>query len=909
MTEADEARLNTFLTAIFVGRTPNRHEIALAERSGNEAIADYIKSERVKIITRHKAVGTPDAGGVPLPPLPGLEQARELSDIIDAALARIYHLACEQAHCDADTLPIAIVATGGYGRQELSLFSDIDLTFIPQRDDDAQIDKVIRIMFAQAMDIFIARCGLELGYAYRLIEDCGNLDHQTACGLLDARLIVGNNRLFIKFEDAYWNHFNSADFIFAKIAELNKRLQKYGSTPRVVEPNLKEGPGGLRDLHTAIWLTQARRQLTASQMRGNRGLEMLARVSEVPASHIAQIQAAKEFLFRTRNALHALTGAERDHLVITRQEDVARLLGYVASCPEDTPPVERYMADLFPALATLRHTTDEVARRIGNSRLIMGLGLDSKRRKLVFADYSWENTDPLWLLWMFELVQKYDLEVSVRVERAARELAATNPALSDPKTAAQVFTTLLTRVGKVYPTLQKMADLEILGWFLPEFGRTMNLIPYDPSHDYTIGQHSLLIIKILEELLTAEDEERLEMRRILEEMQNPEELMLAILLHDSGKGIETRPHELVGEEIARAVCRRLNWSEEATSNVCFLISNHLVMAETSRLKDLNLDATITEFTTIVNDVDRLNKLYLLTYSDTSAVGAGVWTQVKGRFLRELWGRASSVLQDAEPGEFNEASLSRARNRLMKNLRLENLPEAEIAEHIQAMPANYLLNQDIKQMALHIDYVRRVRTNEIVIDFHAEPNASYTEVTVCTFDDPTPGLLAKIAGALAAAQLNVHSVQALTRKSEQDTIALDTVWVDYRGRHLSAGKSKEVRENLIATLSGQKTVVQLFSQSRSSLRKQDLTNQEITIANIVPAHSNPQGLAHIVLTAADVPITFYRFCDTFSRLGWDIFSAKISTFRNIAHAGFYVSGTEGMTVEAIRRSLHFSFQPE
>src|SRR5262249_37654418 len=158
-------------------------------------------------------------------------------------------------------------------------YSDIDITFIPQRDGDPLTDRLIRDMFTQVMDICIARCGLEVGYAYRLLEDCTSLDHQTSCGLLDARLVAGNNRLFIHFEDACWMGFNPTEFIFTKIEERAGSLAKWGQTVRVVEPQLKEGPGGLRDLQTAVWLTQAREQLTAARVRGSRAIEALKRES------------------------------------------------------------------------------------------------------------------------------------------------------------------------------------------------------------------------------------------------------------------------------------------------------------------------------------------------------------------------------------------------------------------------------------------------------------------------------------------------------------------------------------------------------------------------------------------------------------------------------------------------------
>lgn len=386
------------------------------------------------------------------------------------------------------------------------------------------------------------------------------------------------------------------------------------------------------------------------------------------------------------------------------------------------------------------------------------------------------------------------------------------------------------------------------------------------------------------------------MRRVMEDLPHPEQLMLAVLLHDSGKAIAGLPHSVTGERIASEVCKRLGMSDEAAANVRFLVANHLLMAETSRIRDLNLDETLREFTTVVGDLDRLNMLYVLTYADTKAVGEGVWTQVKGRFLRELWQRATAVLSDEEPAGYDDAAIARARRRLLKDLTLENLPVADVGEHIQSMPAHYLLSQNLKQIGLHIGFVRRVREGQPVIDFHGERDATYTELTVCAYDDPKPGLLAKIAGVLAAADVNVHGAQVATRSTEIDRIALDTLLVDFRGRQLSPGKRREVAANLLAVLTGAENVETLLAKRRSPAGRQ---RAEAAAEHRIPPRVSVQSgvaesLTLIEMAAPDTIGTFYRFCDAISRLGWDIHSARVSTWTNEARAGFYVTGCEGIS---------------
>lgn len=846
----------------------------------------------------------------------GLELARAYSDLVDGVMRRILNIACARAGRGANpaSVPIAIVATGGYGRRELCPYSDIDITFIPHRDGDALVDRIIKEMFTLVMRVFIDANGLEVGYAYRLMEDCANLDHQTTSGLLDARLIAGSNRLFIQFEHEFWLHFNSADFIFRKLEERRAQRRKAGATPRVVEPNLKEGAGGLRDLQTAVWVTQARANLPAARMRGERVWDVLAREAEVLPEEMERLATAKEFLFRVRNTLHVLTGAGRDQLVVTRQEEVAEALGYSATLlpltPDDhgavqeapartIPPVERFMRDYYSHASTIYRLTEQIMRRAEQSRLFLGIGLDCINRQIVSANPALESEDPIWMLWACELAQKYDLAFGEDLERIIPALLATHPITRTPAEAAEIFTRILASPRGAYPILQRMADLGILHWILPEVGAIMNLIPYDPSHDYTVGQHTLHVIRNLDSLREKEGpEEERDYRQIMAELPHPEQLYLAALLHDAGKITDERPHAEVGEELAERVCNRLGWDEQASANVCFLVRHHLLMAETSRLRDLNLDKTIRDFVAVVDDIERLNMLYLLTFADTSAVGAGIWTQVKAKFLRDLHRRAERVLTGDEPEEFDDAELQRARRRLLKELSVENLPPEEVSAHVESMPATYILNTSLSEIALHVGFVRRARQGEPVIFFRDERDSTFTEITICTLDDPQPGLLAKIAGVFYAADLDVHSAQVFTRITPDtpENIAIDNFYVDFRGRRLTPGKRKEVSDNLTAVLTGQMTVADLLLKRRKS--------PEIggPVEHLNLRYDLSETYTVIEVSCAEQRGMLYRVSGALSALGWDIHSARVSLFKGRSVANFYVTGARAMSEAEARRAL-------
>lgn len=876
----------------------------------------------------------------------GVRVAQLHSDCMDAVVARMFDAAHTAAGLTdpGKRVPIAIVATGGYGRRELCPHSDIDITFIPSREGDHTIDRVVKEMFSALMRILMDAAGIEVGYAYRLLEDCGNLDHQTVSGLLDARLVAGSERIFIQFEHEFWSNFNPAEFIFAKIEERRRQRAAAGGTPRTVEPDLKNGPGGLRDIQTAIWLVQARETLPSADVRGERGWEALTRFGSVTPSEAEALRRAKEFLFRVRAVLHALTGQERDRLTITRQEEVARALGYEtlphrehdAHGPKsDPPPVERFMRDVYGHLAIVDQIGQDIAERIEFSRLFIGIGLDCTWRQITPADQSLAHEDPIWILWACLLAQRHGLGFSPELRQTIREiLGSTSPTPDDdgpaprssradqerdpsatgrhaippppahpviptrePERLSEIMTEILASRQPVYPVLQMMADLGILAWVLPEVGAARDLIPYDASHDYTVGQHSLYVIKHLDDLRRPDTSDELrEFRMLMAELAAPEQLFLAALLHDAGKAVPDANHWETGAEIAERTCSSLGLSTDAAKNVVFLVRRHLLMAELSRLRDLGLEETIREFTSVVDDPERLRMLYLLTYADTKAVSQGLWTQVKSRYLQELYRRAERALAAGIPEAADDAQMIRTRRRLAKELAVENLPADEVAEHLEVMPADYVLNTSLEEIALHIAFARQARAGSPSISFHDDKLATFTEVTVCAMDDPEPGLLSKIAGVLLAADVNVHAAQVFTRVSGDERIALDTLCVDFRGRRLSSGKRTEIETSLTAVLTGADTVEEVLNRRRRS-PDAALRVQRIRVRNDI---SERYSVVELAFTAPQ-GILYYA-SKALSVLGWDIHSARLSRFRGRAMATFYVSGARALPEEAAAAAL-------
>ncbi len=819
--------------------------------------------------------------------------------LVDAVLRRLFDLAVERAG-PADTRPaLAIVATGGYGRRELVPFSDVDVTFVPGREDDPYLNIVIKDMFQMVMDVFLYGANLKVGYAYRLLGDLGGLDHQTQTTLLDARFLCGDPIIFKEFRTQFRSHLLTADFLFQKWAERQAVLSKHGGDQVYgIEPNVKEGAGGLRDIQNAEWMGEVRCHVSLAHV-----WPTLTEQGFVSEDDAVILKEARAFLLQARSALHLVSGEARDTLTTEKQEAVAALLG----CPDtpEIPAVESFMRDYFTQTASVRRIARKVMTRCLDSELPLGLGMVSVNRVLFVADPDAAALDPVLPLHAAELAQAYGLAVSGTLEEDIARYLTLHPVPTEMAVAGRVFARLLAAGRGVTDTLERLEAFGALAWLLPEFGPLMTLIPYDAAHDFTVGAHSLHVVRNLENLKT--DSRFPEYRRIMQEVARPETLYLAGLIHDIGKQWSDGPHAVTGAECAARICDRLGWDAERRDKVVFLVRRHLLMAETSSLRDLALEETTREFIRHVPDMDALNMLYLLTYADTHAVGEGVWTEVKGRFLSELYSRAEVLLsappaEDGSPPPAFVPDLKRQRERIRKGLAQHNLPPDLILEHTRNLPAQYLLNTPLEEMYLHMAMIGRLReTFEPAIDFKHEYGADYTELTLCAYDDPRPGLLAKITGVLYAHDVNLHTAQVFTREASV-RIAIDTLWIDYRGKPLTTHKRAEVQESLRRVLLGEIGIGELLQTHKKPLKEQTIYAAKID-------ENASERFSLLEVSAPDETGVVYRLARAISALGWNIHAARLSVWGSRARDAFYITGPDEKKVASEDVSRLLSALPQ
>ncbi len=807
--------------------------------------------------------------------------------LVDAVLRRLFSLAAERAGPAEREPSLAIIATGGYGRRELAPFSDVDVTFVPALEDDPYLNVLIKDMFQMVMDVFLYGADLKVGYAYRLLGDLARLDHQTQTTLLDARFLCGDQGLFKEFRSQFRAHLLTADFLFQKWAERQAVLAKHGGDQVYgVEPNVKEGAGGLRDIQNAEWMGEVRCHAGLSRL-----WPALVDAGFVSPDESARIKTARDFLLCARAALHIVSGEARESLTAEKQEAVAALLGYVDT--PDAPAVEVFMRDYYTHAAQSRRIARKVMARCLDSDLPLGLGLVSTRRVLSLSDADAAGRDPALPLHVAELAQAYGLAVSGELEEEIGRYLLAQPAPADLPVAGRVFARLLTAGRNVADALDRLEEEGALAWLIPDFGPLMALIPYDAAHDFTVGAHSLRVVRNLESLKT--DGASPEARRLMGEVAKPETLYLAGLIHDIGKQWSHGPHAETGAEAAARLCDRLGWDDERRDKVVFLVRHHLLMSETSRLRDLALDETTREFVRQVPDMDALNMLYLLTQADTAAVGAGVWTDVQGRFLSELYARAEAMLaappaDDGGPPPPYVPDLKRQRERIRKGLAQHNLPTDLVLEHTRNLPAQYLLNTPLEEMYLHIAMIGRLReTFAPSVDFKHDFGTDHTEITICAYDDPRPGLLAKITGVLYAHDVNLHTAQVFTREASV-RIAIDTLWADYRGKPLSTGKRAELQESLRRVLLGEVGIGELLQAHRKPLKEQTIYAAKID-------ENASERFSLLEVSAPDETGVVYRLARAVSALGWNIHAARLSVWGSRARDAFYITGPDGRKVPA------------
>ncbi|HEY8381375.1 MAG TPA: [protein-PII] uridylyltransferase [Microvirga sp.] len=847
----------------------------------------------------------------------GLACARRLSGLMDAAVELIHEAVVRHlypAHNPSSSERLAVVATGGYGRGTLAPGSDVDLLFLLPDKKTPWSESVVEAILYVLWDL-----KLKVGHATRSVEEClreGRADMTVRTSLLEARFLFGDAALY----DALITRFDgelvagtAPEFVDAKLRERDARVAKAGASRYLVEPNVKDGKGGLRDLNTLFWIAKYAYRV--------REPEELVKAGLFTAEEFRLFARCEEFLWRVRCHMHFATGRSEERLAFDLQRLVAERIGFAGR--GGLSSVERFMkayfliakdvgdltaivcAELEARQAKRRPVLDRVLgrfrRRRGGALEAEDFIIDNNRIN-VRGDDAFER-DPVNLIRLFWLADRHNLPVHPDATRlATRSLKLIGPSLRGDPEANALFLDILISKNAPEVVLRRMNETGVLGRFIPDFGRIVAMMQFNMYHHYTVDEHLIRSIGVLAEIEAGRlGSEHPLANRIFHSIQNRRALYVALFLHDIAKG-RPEDHSEAGAAIARKVGPRLGLDAAETETVAWLIEHHLLMSTTAQSRDLSDPSTIKSFAEIVQTMERLKLLLVLTIADIKAVGPGVWTGWKGELLRTLYAETEVALGGgaAELARSDRVRLAQERLRVELADWAPETVEAYAARHYPA----YWMKVELARRVKHARFVRAAEEAGRTVATATETDQfrGVTELTVLSPDHPR--LLAIVTGACAASGGNIVDAQIFTTS---DGMALDTIFIS---RAFDRDEDELRRAERVATaieraLKGEVKIADLVDGKRPS-KEPSKTFHVVPEVSIDNALSNRQTV--IEVSGLDRPGLLYDLTTALGKLNLNIASAHIATFGEKAVDVFYVTDLTGTKVThpgrqaAIRRTL-------
>jgi [protein-PII] uridylyltransferase len=811
---------------------------------------------------------------------------------------------------------MAIVATGGYGRGLMAPGSDIDLLFLLPYKQTAWGEQI-----AEAILYCLWDMGLKVGHATRPIDDCVRLaqaDMTIRTAILEARFLLGDRALFDELVARFDREVvqgSAAAFVAAKLAEREERHRRSGQSRYLVEPNVKDGKGGLRDLHTLFWI--------AKYVYRVRDPEDLIAQGVFNRAEYRLFRRCEDFLWAVRCNMHFVAGRAEERLSFDIQRSIARRLGYVDRA--GMRDVERFMKHYFL-----------VAKDVGDLTAILCAALESRQAKsapmlnrvvarlrprgrrvlrecpdfvvdnnrITIADPDVFARDPVNLIRIFRLAQRHALAFHPEaLHRATRSLKLIDKPLRENRQANELFREILTARNNAEIVLRRMNEAGVLGRFVPEFGQVVSMMQFNMYHHYTVDEHLLRCIGALAEIESGSNREYGLANELIRTIQpdNREVLHIALFLHDVAKG-RVEDHSVAGARIARHFCPRLGYSPAETETIAWLVENHLVMSTVAQSRDLSDRKTIENFAAIVQSLERMKLLTILTTADIRAVGPGVWNGWKAQLLRALYYETEPALT----GGFSEVDRARRVAMAQAEFRgeLSDWPREEVERYIARLYPAYWLKVELPRRVAHAQFVRAVerdgRSLATNVDFDAARGV--TELTVLAPDHPW--LLSYLAGACASAGANIVDAQIYTTT---DGLALDTIAIrrEFERDEDEGRRADRIVAAIEKALHGELRLPDVAAQR--ALPKGRIGAFAIEPEVIINNHwSNRYTVVEI--SGLDRPGLLYALTATLSKLNLNIASAHVATFGERAVDVFYVTDLMGAKISsptrtaAIKRAL-------
>jgi [protein-PII] uridylyltransferase len=853
----------------------------------------YLNDVRAALYERHRA----GAGG--------LAVVQAYTSAIDRLIAFLFESATAEyteRYVLADHR-CTVAAQGGYGRSELNPSSDIDLLVLYPWRVNAYVETVAERILYTLWDV-----GLVVGHASRTVADCTRLaqkDLKVKTALLDARYLAGDGALYAEFERAMETDVlkkNAARFYREKLQESHDRHRKFGDSVFLLEPELKEGAGGLRDIHTAMWLAKVK-----YKVKGMRDLVVIGVINE---RERAEIEASQDFLFRVRNALHFITGAHQDHLTFDFQDRVAPELGF--GIDSTIRPVERFMKTYYTHASAIRRFSDAIIERCTERpppyRLIgrvigreirEGVWIINRTLSVDGADVIRRN--PAVMVTVFRDAQRHGVTITQGTQRLIREhLQLIGETERHDPEYVRPFLDILGWNHQVWETLQEMHKVGLLCQLFPEFSRIDCLVQRDPNHIYTVDEHSLRGIGELERLRRGEHKQTAPLlTEVMRELDRHEILFLSLLFHDIGKG-HGEGHSARGADMIPAIATRLPLNEDQIAQWEFLVRQHLLMSHLAQHRDTHDPKLLSEFAATVGSIENLKMLYVMTFADMRAVGPKVWNNWRDMLLGELYMRTLTHFEQGQHVTDDEhGRAERIRQRLLEIMEPER--RTAFRSFLASLPERYLTTTPEAQVPMHFELMNHLREewsvrpvaehpHLFVSTVRHVPESEYSELTICTPD--RPGLFSMIAGVLTAQGMNIVGARITTTRGG---VAIDSFRISHHEaveRVLEPERWERVQQMLAKVLRGQADVVALVAASnRPSILEKPKTSRHAPPEIIVDNQISADYTVLDVVTRDRVGVLF-AITHALHRLGFVIHLAKITTQAHQVLDVFYVTDGEG-----------------
>ena len=797
---------------------------------------------------------------------------------------------------------ISVMAVGGYGRGEMAPFSDVDLLFLsPKRAskaDNAFVESILYILWDLR---------LKVGHAVRTIDECltlGREDITIRTTLLEHRYLAGDKKLAQSLDDQLWTKlFDSTgpEFVEAKLEERDARHLKNGGARYVVEPNVKEGKGGLRDLQTLFWIAKYLYHVDSPEALIERGV--------YTADEYQVFADAEAFLWTTRCHLHLCAGRATEQLTFDMQVEVARALGFEDS--HGRRAVEFFMQQYFRHANHVGELTriflavleaEHVKHRPSFGRSILnaitfsrdptadGYVLDNGRLNIADPEVFLKNK--LNFLKIFDEALKSDILIHPDAMRLiARNLDLIDDKLRNDPEANRIFLDLLVSRGNPERALRRMNEIGVLGAFIPEFERIVAMMQFNMYHSYTVDEHIIQCVSNLAQIEHGELKESLPVASsILAKGVDRKVLYVAMLLHDIGKGLP-EDHSIAGAKIVETLAPRLGLDEDESETVVWLVRNHLLMSDVAQKRDLSDPRTVRDFAQAMGRRTRLKLLTVLTVCDIRGVGPGVWNNWKAALLRDLYSQTRILLRDGEQAFDGLNREDTSKDELAKALTgwKPSDVKAEQDRHYRA----YWLGLDTETHKIFAELIKQAKPDEPVS--HIEPD-SYRDATRACFVMPDhPGIFARFAGALALAGANVVDARTYT---SSDGLATAVFWIqDIEGKPYDETRLKRLQRMISRTLKGE-VIARDELKSKNKIKKRE---REFIVPTTITFDNEGSDIFTIIeVDTRDRIGLIFDLTRTMTDCNISISSAIIATYGEQAVDAFYVKDLFGHKIHSKSR---------